>query len=570
MSGILLIDAEQPFAGQIMTALQGRGFSVKHLDDGKDGLDYARDNRPDLIVLCVELPKMSGYSICNKLKKDNDLKGIPLIITSKEATPETFAQHKKLKTRAEDYLIKPFAEAELLEKIGALITLPSAPAAGSNGAAAPAAVDAFDALDGLGDAAGDVLAGLDAGSDDLSLAGLEELGGGLSSPSASGLDADDEAMLAGLDDLGVSREEPLSLDSLDLGGPADSGGAGSDDLDLGDKVPDDGLGGFDQAFEAIGETAAPEPAPPPAAKKPDPVAAKPAPPPAAAKPSRAADNASSPPSASSVDAAEMAKLRRESTDMKAKVVELEAKLKAADEAAKAAQAAASQTVSSASGGARDVLNLKEQLRAKEKEIGSLKDEVFEKEKQVVEVQEQLDQARADSAGAAGLLAQKDAEIASLQAKVDAVTEQRDELEEKVQRDLAAAESERDRLRGDVDDLRAEIDTAKGELEAAKSDVDAAKAETAQKKNEVDRARTDVEDAKKLLASTKSQLETRIRDLEGESRGHEERYLKAYQRLKADEAVREKAKKAVEIAFTLLNGEVESKTSDLADLDQIDA
>src|SRR5437870_4713698 len=106
-------------------ALKGKGFAVKLLDDGKDGLDLAKSERPDLIVLCVELPKMSGYSICNKLKKDNDLKGIPLIITSKEATPETFAQHKKLKTRAEDYLIKPFAESELVEKIGAFIALPT-------------------------------------------------------------------------------------------------------------------------------------------------------------------------------------------------------------------------------------------------------------------------------------------------------------------------------------------------------------------------------------------------------------------------------------------------------------
>ncbi len=77
--------------------------------DGKEGLDKASADRPDAIILCVELPKMSGYSICNKLKKDDQLKSIPLIITSREATHETFEQHKKLKTRAEAYLIKPFA-----------------------------------------------------------------------------------------------------------------------------------------------------------------------------------------------------------------------------------------------------------------------------------------------------------------------------------------------------------------------------------------------------------------------------------------------------------------------------
>jgi methylmalonyl-CoA mutase N-terminal domain/subunit len=43
VGGILLIDAEQPFADQLTGSLTGRGFSVKLLDDGKDGLDYARD-----------------------------------------------------------------------------------------------------------------------------------------------------------------------------------------------------------------------------------------------------------------------------------------------------------------------------------------------------------------------------------------------------------------------------------------------------------------------------------------------------------------------------------------------
>jgi DNA-binding response OmpR family regulator len=124
MSGILFIDAEQPFADQTTSALRARGFSVTMVDDGKKALDVAAADRPDVIVLCVELPRMSGYSVCNRLKKDNHLKGIPLVITSKEATAETFAQHKKLMTRADDYLIKPFSEAELVEIIEALLARP--------------------------------------------------------------------------------------------------------------------------------------------------------------------------------------------------------------------------------------------------------------------------------------------------------------------------------------------------------------------------------------------------------------------------------------------------------------
>jgi CheY-like chemotaxis protein len=67
---------------------------------------------------------MSGYSVCNKLKKDDALRAIPLVVISAEATPETFEQHRKLKTRAEDYLIKPFPPETLVERLAALVGLP--------------------------------------------------------------------------------------------------------------------------------------------------------------------------------------------------------------------------------------------------------------------------------------------------------------------------------------------------------------------------------------------------------------------------------------------------------------
>lgn len=121
MSTVLLIDAEKEFAQPISQAINSWGYQCKWVQDGKDGLDSAAQLKPDAIILCVELPKMSGYSLCNKLKKDEGLKGIPLIITSREATPETFEQHKKLKTRAEAYLIKPFKPADLQALLGQFV-----------------------------------------------------------------------------------------------------------------------------------------------------------------------------------------------------------------------------------------------------------------------------------------------------------------------------------------------------------------------------------------------------------------------------------------------------------------
>ncbi|MBW1872019.1 MAG: response regulator [Deltaproteobacteria bacterium] len=121
---ILVIESEDEFAESLSSMFSGYDTEISIITDGKSGLQNAKQDPPDLTILCVELPKMSGYSICNKLKKDKKLKSVPLIIMSSEATEETFEQHKKLKTRAEDYIIKPFSAEQILEKVTALIDLP--------------------------------------------------------------------------------------------------------------------------------------------------------------------------------------------------------------------------------------------------------------------------------------------------------------------------------------------------------------------------------------------------------------------------------------------------------------
>lgn len=535
MGGILLIDAEQPFADNLAGSLKGRGFQVKLLDDGKDGLDFAKDSRPDLIVLCVELPKMSGYSICNKLKKDNDLKNIPLIITSKEATPETFAQHKKLKTRAEDYLIKPFSDGELVDKIGALIPLPTAGASAAPASSGDSALDALESLGAdldLGPSAGGGESAVQLKDDDLASFDVGD------APASLGLTPDDDALLNSLDELGKS--DPSSS----------AASAGLDDLEL-PSVKDDG---FDDAFDAIAPAEeAPKPAPPPLPRAAEP--AKPAPRPAAEPPRPATTTSSS----SAADLQQLSQLRRESSDLKAKVAELEAKLRSSDDSLKAARES---HVPAAAGGssAREVLALKEQLRAKDKEMDALRDGELEKDKAIVELQEQLERAQAEAQDRSDAAAKKDAELSGLRAKVDALTEERDQLEEQVNSRLANAERERDELRGQLDGARAEAQKLKGDLDRAKQVED-------RLRMDVDRAKVEANEERKAKAG----IETRVKELETEAHTQEERAMKAYSRLKTEETVREKAKKAVEIAFTLLNGDVDTGAKDVdLDIDQLDA
>ncbi len=123
----LLIESDASFARELESVLAARGVEARITGDGRQAVEVARAERPDAIVLCVELAGMSGYSACNRLRKDAELKSVPLVITSAEATPETFEQHKRLKTRADAYLMKPFQPTELLEVLGGLTELPPPP-----------------------------------------------------------------------------------------------------------------------------------------------------------------------------------------------------------------------------------------------------------------------------------------------------------------------------------------------------------------------------------------------------------------------------------------------------------
>jgi len=122
---VLIIESDQSFAASLQSMLEPYGFDSEIVGDGAAGLARAKEAPPDLIVLCVELPKMSGYAVCNKLKKSKTLKKVPLVIMSAEATPETFEQHKKLKTRADEYILKDegFSQDLFLEKVGGVFDL---------------------------------------------------------------------------------------------------------------------------------------------------------------------------------------------------------------------------------------------------------------------------------------------------------------------------------------------------------------------------------------------------------------------------------------------------------------
>src|SRR3954468_4446988 len=124
---VLVFESDPAFAGELRTELSRLGLVAQVVDDGNAGLMAAASDRPDLILLSIELPRMNGFSVCNKLKKDPALKDVPLIIMSSESSDDTFEQHRKLRNRAEDHVHQPIAFGELLQHINAFVPLEAAP-----------------------------------------------------------------------------------------------------------------------------------------------------------------------------------------------------------------------------------------------------------------------------------------------------------------------------------------------------------------------------------------------------------------------------------------------------------
>jgi DNA-binding response OmpR family regulator len=120
---VLVFESDPTFAETLRSGLLRYGCDVSVVDDANNGLQAASRDRPDLILLAIELPRMNGFSVCNKLKRDPALKDVPLIIMSSESTEETFEQHRRLRTRAEDYVKKPIAFDELVAHIQPFVSL---------------------------------------------------------------------------------------------------------------------------------------------------------------------------------------------------------------------------------------------------------------------------------------------------------------------------------------------------------------------------------------------------------------------------------------------------------------
>src|SRR5947199_4184842 len=114
-AGILVVD-DTPANLQVLTGmLKDRGYKARPVPSGKLALLAARKDPPDLILLDINMPEMNGYEVCEQLKADDQLKGIPVIFIS--ALTEPLDKVKAFAIGGVDYLTKPFQMEELHARV---------------------------------------------------------------------------------------------------------------------------------------------------------------------------------------------------------------------------------------------------------------------------------------------------------------------------------------------------------------------------------------------------------------------------------------------------------------------
>jgi len=116
---ILIIEDESDVADLLTLNLRKAGFRISTAADGASGLQNARDDRPDFIVLDLMLPKMSGLEVCRILKSDTATSQIPILMLTAKA--EEGDRIVGLEFGADDYVTKPFSPREVVLRIKAIL-----------------------------------------------------------------------------------------------------------------------------------------------------------------------------------------------------------------------------------------------------------------------------------------------------------------------------------------------------------------------------------------------------------------------------------------------------------------
>ena len=119
MAKILIAEDERDIRELITFTLRYAGHEVTPAANGEEALALAREHVPELILMDVRMPKMTGYEACRHMKADEKLKNVPVIFLS--AKGQEMEIQTGLEVGATDYILKPFAPDQLVKRVNEIL-----------------------------------------------------------------------------------------------------------------------------------------------------------------------------------------------------------------------------------------------------------------------------------------------------------------------------------------------------------------------------------------------------------------------------------------------------------------
>lgn len=116
---ILIVDDNSDFREITRLSLSNSGYEVLEASSGREAIDAARKEQPDLILLDILMPGLDGYAACRQLKTNPTTKHIPIIVLTALGDPSV--RYKARESGADDCIAKPMTTKELCERVERLL-----------------------------------------------------------------------------------------------------------------------------------------------------------------------------------------------------------------------------------------------------------------------------------------------------------------------------------------------------------------------------------------------------------------------------------------------------------------
>lgn len=116
---ILLAEDDSTLAEMLIYLLERQGCTVSHANNGSAALDLLAAERPDLVLLDIIMPQLSGYEVLRHIRKTADFKTLPVIMLTSQSQGKDVTE--ALEAGANDYIVKPFDPEELVARVKLLL-----------------------------------------------------------------------------------------------------------------------------------------------------------------------------------------------------------------------------------------------------------------------------------------------------------------------------------------------------------------------------------------------------------------------------------------------------------------